>query len=57
MTGLVFACVNTVARGFTIFAPVVAELVKNSAWTCTILAAAGCALVPYLNVNAKREND
>jgi len=55
MVGLVFAFVNTVCRGFTIFAPLVAELVNNSAWTCSILAVFGILIVPYFNLNTKLE--
>ena len=55
MVGLVFAIVNTVARAMTIFAPITAELVNNSAWTVTIFAAVGIWAVPGLNLNTKLE--
>ena len=54
-TGLVFAIVNTVCRTFTIFAPIIAELVGNSAWSCTVLAAIGIFTVPFLHMNTKRD--
>lgn len=41
MNGLVFGIVNTVARGVSIFAPLVAGLVDNSSWSVTLLAIMG----------------
>ena len=52
-TGLVFAIVNTVCRSFTILAPLIAELVNNSAWSCTVFAVLGMLAVPYLHMNTK----
>lgn len=52
-TGLVFAIVNTVCRAFTILAPIIAELVGNSAWSCTVLAIMGIFTVPFLHMNTK----
>lgn len=55
MIGLVFGIVNTVARGITIFAPLVAELVPNSSWTCTVLAVTGMIAVRGFHAGTKLE--
>lgn len=55
LIGLVFAIVNTACRAITIFAPLVAELVTNSAWTVTILAVIGMCVVPRFNLHTKLE--
>lgn len=52
-TGLVFAIVNTVCRAFTILAPLIAELVPNSSWSCAVIAVGGMVMVPYLRMNTK----
>jgi hypothetical protein len=54
-TGLVFAIVNTVCRSVTIVAPICAELLTNSSWTCTIFAVAGILAVDRLEMNTKLE--
>ena len=55
MIGLVFGIVNAFSRGLTIFAPLVAELVQNSSWTCTLLALAGIAAVRNFSPGTKLE--
>ena len=55
MIGLVFGIVNTFSRGLTIFAPLVAELVSNSSWTCTVLAIIGIVAVRGFNLGTKLE--
>jgi hypothetical protein len=55
MIGLVFGIVNTFSRGLTIFAPLVAELISNSSWTCTVLATIGIVAVRGFNTGTKRE--
>ena len=55
MIGLVFGIVNTFSRGLTIFAPLVAELVSNSSWTCTVLAVIGIVAVRGFNLGTKLE--
>jgi len=53
MNGLVFGVVNTAARGISIMAPIVAELVNNSSWSVTILAVIGIFAVSELKKEEK----
>lgn len=53
MIGLVFGIVNAFSRGLTIFAPLIAELMHNSSWTCTLLAVGGIAAVRGFNLGTK----
>jgi hypothetical protein len=55
MSGLVFGIVNTVARGVSIFAPLVSELVPNSSWSVTVLALIGMWSVTGLQKGSKNE--
>jgi len=55
MNGLVFGIVNTAARGVSIFAPLVAELVQNSSWSVSLFAVVGIWAVTGFQKGTKIE--
>ena len=53
LSGLVFGIVNTVCRSLTIFAPVIAELVPNPAWTVMVVGVVGVVCVQWFEKGTK----